>query len=142
MCQADFRQVDGAVFLIDFVFFGLQLFDDLPHLAVPFEVALCRAGDDERRACFINQHVVYFIHDGVIMSALDALIEAHGHVVAQVIETELGVRSVGNICRVRFDTIHQPQMVLVFVRRFFFKVEQERFLSVFGGGSHLQNAGG
>ena len=39
VADADFGQRDGAVFFVDLVIFGLQLLDDLRHLAVPLQVA-------------------------------------------------------------------------------------------------------
>ena len=57
-----------------------------------------RAADDERRARFINQDRVHFVHDGEVMAALDLFLLARGHaVVAQIIEAELGVRAVGDV---------------------------------------------
>ena len=57
-----------------------------------------RAADDQRRARFINQDRVHFVHDGVVMAALDLLLFARGHaVVAQIIEAELGVGAVGDV---------------------------------------------
>ena len=57
-----------------------------------------RAADDERRARFVNQDGVHFVHDGEIMAALDLFFLARGHaVVAQIIEAELGVRAVGDV---------------------------------------------
>ena len=58
---------------------------------------LSRAGDDQRGAGFIDQHIVHFVDDGIIMTALDAFFQAHGHVVSQVIEAKLAVGAVGDI---------------------------------------------
>ena len=57
-----------------------------------------RAADDQRRAGFVDQDRVDFVHDGVVMAALDLLLVRGGHaVVAQVIEAELGVGAVGDV---------------------------------------------
>src|SRR5882724_7103925 len=57
-----------------------------------------RSADDERRAGFIDEDRVHFVHDGEIMTALDLLFLARGHaIIAQVIEAELGVGAVSNI---------------------------------------------
>ena len=60
-----------------------------------------RPADDQRNSCFINEDRVHFVHDGVVMAALHLLLFARGHpVVAQVIETELRVRAVGDVAAV------------------------------------------
>ena len=43
VADADFGQGDVAVLFVDLIIFGFQLFDDLGHLAVPFQVAGGRA---------------------------------------------------------------------------------------------------
>ena len=74
------------------------------------------------------------------MPALNAVAQAHGHVVAQIIEAELGVGAVGNIRQVGLDALHQPQMLLVFMRRFALEIHHEGLLAVLGRGRHLQHA--
>ena len=57
-----------------------------------------RAADDERRARFVDQDGIDFVDDRVVIAALHLLFARGGHaVVAQVIETELGVRPVGDV---------------------------------------------
>jgi hypothetical protein len=58
-----------------------------------------RPGDDQRRAGFIDQDIVDLIDNGVIMAALDAVRQAHGHVIAQIIEAKLAVGTVSDIGR-------------------------------------------
>ena len=53
--------------------------------------------DDERRSGLIDQDGVDLVDDGVVVAALHALLGAGDHVVAQVIETELGVGAIGDI---------------------------------------------
>ena len=61
------------------------------------------AADDERCAGLIDQDGVHFVHDGEIVAALDLVLFARGHaVVAEVIETELGVGAVGDVAIVLF----------------------------------------
>ena len=74
------------------------------------------------------------------MTALYTMVKPHGHVVAQIIKTEFGISAVGNVRRVRLDSIHQPQMILIFVRRFFLEINQECLLTILSDGGHLQNA--
>ena len=60
-----------------------------------------RAADDERRARFVDQDGIDFVDDRVVITALHLLLARRGHaVVAQIIETELAVRSVGDVHRV------------------------------------------
>ena len=57
-----------------------------------------RTADDERRARFIDQDGIDFVDDREMIAALHLLLARRGHaVVAQVIETELGVRPVGDV---------------------------------------------
>ena len=106
----DVRAVGRIQFLDQLLGFGqkavaqlLLRADERFHGRLPLRVLLVkrvhrRAADDERRARFINQDRIHFVHDGEIMAALDLLLLARGHaVVAQIIEAELGVRAVGDV---------------------------------------------
>ena len=55
------------------------------------------AGDDERRARLVDEDVVDLVDDRELVAALDLLLERRRHVVAQVVEAELGVRPVGDV---------------------------------------------
>ena len=55
------------------------------------------ARDDERRARLVDEDRVDLVHDAEVVPALDAVVQAHGHVVAQVVEAELGVGAVGDV---------------------------------------------
>ena len=60
-----------------------------------------RAADDQRSAGLVDENGVHFVNDGKVVGALDLLVAAGGHaVVAQVIESELAVRAVGNVAEV------------------------------------------
>ena len=74
------------------------------------------------------------------MPALDALIQTHGQVVAQVIEAILAVGPIGNICPVCLNPRHHLQLMLVFDGRGLLKVNHESGLTVIGAGCHLQDA--
>jgi hypothetical protein len=64
-----------------------------------------RSANDERRPRFIDQNGIDFIDDGIVIAALDLLLASRSHaVVAQVIETELAVRPVGNVHRILLAT--------------------------------------
>ena len=57
--------------------------------------------DDQRRARFVDQDGIDFVDDREMIAALDLLLARRGHaVVAQIIETELAVRAVGDVHRV------------------------------------------
>ncbi len=137
---ADLGQGHAAVLFADLVIFGFQLAHEYRHLAVPFHVTGGRAGDDQRGAGFVDQDVIHLVHDGVMMAALDFVLQAVDHVVAQVVEAELGVGAVGDIGCVGFHAVHQAHLVLVFVRGLFLRVVQESLLAVLGGSRHLQDA--
>ena len=73
---------------------------------------LRRAGDDQRGPRLVDQDVVDLVHDRVVVHAdrlavlvdapavLDLLLQRRRHVVAQVVEAELGVRAVGDVGRI------------------------------------------
>ena len=59
------------------------------------------AGDDERGAGLVDEDGVHFVDDGEEVSALDLFLLARGHaVVAEIIESELGIGAVGDVARV------------------------------------------
>ena len=70
------------------------------------------AGDDQRRARLVDEDVVDLVDDREVVhrdglavladaaAVLDLLLEGRGHVVAQVVEAELGVRAVRDVRRV------------------------------------------
>jgi hypothetical protein len=102
-----FREVDLMALLVDpVVAFGVlfhrprQVGDDVLHAQVEIGVILGLAGNDQRRARFVDQDRVHFVDDGEIQAALHALTGRVDHVVAQVVETELVVGAVGDVCRV------------------------------------------
>ena len=115
---------------------------NLCHAHIPLSFILGWSRDDERRAGFVNQHIVDFVDDGIVMTTLDAFIQAHGHVITQVVKTKFGVGAIGDVCSIGFFARYHAQLVLVFVRRLFLQIDQESFFAIFGTRSHLQNADG
>ena len=82
----------------NFQLFALfQLGDDAVDLVILVGRFLARAGNDERRAGFVDQDGVDFIDDGEIVAALHAILQIELHVVAQVVEAELVVRAVSDV---------------------------------------------
>ena len=72
-----------------------------------------RAGDDQRRTGIVDQHGVDLVDDGVVMLTLHEVLRADGHVVAQVIEAELVVRSEGDVREVSLAALVGIGLVLV-----------------------------
>ncbi len=87
--------VDGEVFVLD------QAREDLGELRVQLGGVVALTADDQRRARLVDQDRVDFVDDREIEVALHHLVERPGHVVAQVVETDLVVRHVGDVAVVR-----------------------------------------
>ena len=83
-----------------FFFAALQHRRDLIHTDIEVGMVFGLAGNNQRRACFIDQDRVDFIDDGVGQLALHPFCRGIDHVVAQVVKTELVVGSVGDIGRI------------------------------------------
>ncbi len=64
----------------------------------------CGSGDDERCTCVVDEDGVDFVHDGVVEFSLDDFFWGACHVVAQVVESEFGGGSVGDVCLVGFSS--------------------------------------
>jgi len=84
----------------------LEVLPRLEQLGEPGEVAVLAGrvrggpGDDERRPCLVDQDVVDLVHDRVVEGPLHHLGAADDHVVAEVVEPELGVRPVEDVAGV------------------------------------------
>ena len=76
---------------------GGQVLDDAREVVVGRGGGLGLAGDDQRRARLVDQDRVDLVHDREVVAALDEAVLRDGHVVAQVVEAELGVRAVGDV---------------------------------------------
>ena len=83
--------VDGVVLLL------LQTRDDGVGARIDLGRLLGRPGDDERRPRLVDQDRVDLVHDAVVVAALDHRVERVLHVVAQIVEPELVVGSVGDV---------------------------------------------
>jgi len=60
-------------------------------------VVLGLAADDERRARLVDQDRIHLVDDRIVELALHAILGLVDHVVAQVVEAELVVRTVGDV---------------------------------------------
>ena len=85
------------------VFFGRILLETT-HIIRKATVFLARtirrARNNQRGPCLINQHVVNLVDDGINQIALNQLVAAGGHVVAQVVKTKFAADAVGDISQI------------------------------------------
>ena len=105
-----FREILGGQFalhLVKTIYEGLEF---LIHLVVAL---LYRAGNDKRGTGVVDQHGVDLVDDGIIMFALHEIGRAHGHVVAQIVETELIVRTESDVGVVSTATRFAVRLVFV-----------------------------
>ena len=65
--------------------------------AVFRRIVVCRPGNDQRRAGFIDQNAVDLVNNGVIQRALHLQVGPLLHIVAEIIKAELGVRAVRDV---------------------------------------------
>ena len=96
------QDAHGALLLVDLVVLALaQALGDRGELLVPLvDVPGGGSGDDERGAGLIDEDGVDLVDDDEGVPALDQVIGALGHVVAQVVEAELVVGAVGDVAGV------------------------------------------
>jgi len=99
LLDAGLEHADRALLLVDLeVDPGLEGAGDLRELGEPaVRLARGRAGDDERGAGLVDEDRVDLVDDAVEVAALDEVLAAPRHVVAQVVEAELVVRAVGDV---------------------------------------------
>ena len=90
----------------------LQAGDDAIDLVVQVGRGLGRPGDDQGRARLVDEDAVDFVHDREMVAALDVLRQLELHVVAEVVESELVVRAVGDIRRIGLLPLGVVQLVL------------------------------
>ena len=91
---------------------ALERLGDAREVVVDLRGGLGLAGDDQRRARLVDQDRVDLVHDREVVAALDDALERDGHVVAQVVEAELGVRAVDDVGRVGLAPLVEGHHVL------------------------------
>src|SRR5436190_11166904 len=91
---------------------GVERLRDAGEVVVDLRRGLRLAGDDQRRPRLVDEDRVDLVDDAVVVPALDDAVERDGHVVAQVVEPELGVRAVGDIGVVRLFPLGERHHVL------------------------------
>src|SRR4029453_3755593 len=69
-----------------------------------------RAGNNQRGSGLVDQNIVHFIDDNKVELSLDVLLQGEFHVVPQVIEPELVVRSISDICAISFLARNRAQI--------------------------------
>jgi len=106
-------QINLLGFLIDpvvarpfFFFLTGQLRHDFIHPAIKVRAFLGWAGDDQRRARLVDQDRIHLVHQRVMERPLHLLLQAEGHVVAQIVEA---VFVIGPISDVR--TVSRPLLL-------------------------------
>ncbi len=90
----------------------LERLHDAREVVVRARRRLRLAGDDQRRPRLVDQDRVDLVHDRVPVAALHELGQRDGHVVAEVVETELGVRPVRDVGVVRLLALRERHLVL------------------------------
>ena len=83
--------VDGVVDFLD------ELGNDFVDAVVLVGGFFRGAGNDQRRARFVDEDGVDFVDDGEMMAALHAIGEIVLHVVAEIVEAEFVVGAVGDV---------------------------------------------
>ncbi len=111
MRDADLGQAHDLIFFGDFVILGVKRLHYLRHTDVVLRIFMRSTRNDQWSSRFIDQDVVNFIDDGKVMGALNALIPAHGDIVAQVVKTKLAVGSIGNISQVGLLAGHRSEQI-------------------------------
>ena len=97
LLHAGFGQRHRALLLVDVVVGLVELRNVGVDGVVEIGAVVERAGDDQRRARLVDQDGVDLVDDGEGVPALDHVLHAVLHVVAQVVEAELVVGAVGDV---------------------------------------------
>ena len=99
--NAVFGEGHRALFFIEIV---VRVLIEQAHkliiLLILFSRFLGRGGNDERGARLVDQNGIHFVDNGKIKFPLHERLETRRHIVAQIIEAKLVVRSVGDVRRV------------------------------------------
>ena len=90
---------------------ALEPADDTGEVVVGLGGDLGLAGDDQRRPRLVDQDRVDLVDDRVGVASLDGGLERGRHVVAQVVEAELGVGAVGDVGRIGISALRERHLV-------------------------------
>ena len=98
LLDARLERHDRLLLLVDLVVVVAgQRPGDGGELVVELRRLVGRAADDQRRAGLVDEDRVDLVDDGEDVAALDHVLAGARHVVAQVVEAELGVGAVGDV---------------------------------------------
>ena len=100
-----FGEDDRALFLVEVIILIDQLRNDRINLTVKVGAVICRAGNDQRRTRFVDQNGVDLVHDTIIVSALNHVVQGVFHIVAKIVETEFVVRAVCDVTGISFTAL-------------------------------------
>ncbi len=96
-----FGQGAGALFFVEFVVFGREFRHIFVDGIVEVGLVVDRPRDDERCARFVNENRVDFVNHREAVATLHHLRQVILHVVAEIVETQLVVGGIGDVCRHR-----------------------------------------
>jgi len=97
--------IDGVMFI------HFKFWDDPVDVLIQLGGKFRRTGDDQRRSRFIDENGVHLIDDGEIKPALTIIAQLKLHIVAEIVETELVIGTVGDIGSVGGAPFHVIQAV-------------------------------
>ena len=97
LLHAGFGEIDGALLLVELVVLLVEPGDIGVDGVVEFRAIVERAGNDQRRARFVDQDGIDLVDDGIAMTALDHVLQPVFHVVAQIVEAELVIGAVRDV---------------------------------------------
>ena len=82
----------------------------IKHLIIAFRHW---TGNNQRSTCIVNQYGIHFIHNRIIMLALNQILRIDSHIITQIIETELIIGSEGNIRHISVTTLWRVGLMLI-----------------------------
>ena len=111
MLVARLGEIDGALLLVEFVIGRDELGKQRVDRVVEIGFVVGGAGDDQRRARFVDEDRVDFVDDGEHMAALNHLRQFVFHIVAQIVEAELVVGAVGDVGGIGWPALFVVEIV-------------------------------
>ena len=97
MFDTGLGQRDRAAFLVEIVILGNQPRDDAVGHMILVRRLLGLTGNDQRRACLVDQDRVDLVDNREMMVALDHVLDAELQVVAKIVEAEFIVGAIGHV---------------------------------------------
>ena len=99
LLDSGLEHTHGALFLVDLIVgaHDERVGDGGKFCEPSVGLTGSRSRDDQGRTCLINQNRVDLIHNGKVVAALYSVARLPRHIVAQIVEAELVVGSVGDV---------------------------------------------